>query len=68
MAVKCATSRSVADSLLAVVDGFDFNDRVLGSALGCYDGRVYGRLMTEERKSPLNQESVTNTFHTYLKP
>lgn len=53
---------------VAVVDGFDFDDRVLGSTLGCYDGRVYERLMAEARKSPLNQESVNSTFHTHLKP
>lgn len=53
---------------VAVVDGFDFNDRVLGSTLGCYDGRVYERLMAEARKSPLNQEPVNSTFHTHLKP
>uniref|UniRef100_A0A0K8UT49 Acyl-coenzyme A oxidase n=1 Tax=Bactrocera latifrons TaxID=174628 RepID=A0A0K8UT49_BACLA len=53
---------------VAVVDGFDFNDRVLGSTLGCFDGRVYERLMAEARKSSLNQESVNSTFHTHLKP
>ncbi|XP_037958448.1 probable peroxisomal acyl-coenzyme A oxidase 1 [Teleopsis dalmanni] len=56
------------DNAIAVVDGFDFHDRVLGSTLGCYDGRVYERLMEEAKKSPLNQETVNSSFHKYLKP
>ncbi|XP_062137756.1 probable peroxisomal acyl-coenzyme A oxidase 1 [Drosophila sulfurigaster albostrigata] len=53
---------------VAVVDGFDFHDRVLGSTLGCYDGRVYERLMEHARGNPLNQESVNRSYHTHLRP
>ncbi|XP_030566757.1 probable peroxisomal acyl-coenzyme A oxidase 1 [Drosophila novamexicana] len=53
---------------LALVDGFDFHDRVLGSTLGCWDGRVYERLMAEARRNPLNQEAVNPSYHTHLQP
>ncbi|XP_068158612.1 acyl-coenzyme A oxidase 1 [Drosophila tropicalis] len=53
---------------VALVDGFDFHDRVLGSTLGAYDGRVYERLMAEARRNPLNQESVNSSFYSHLQP
>lgn len=53
---------------VALVDGFDFHDRVLGSTLGCHDGRVYERLMEEARRNPLNQEPVNASFHSHLLP
>ncbi|XP_061401563.1 probable peroxisomal acyl-coenzyme A oxidase 1 [Musca vetustissima] len=43
---------------VAVVDGFDYHDRDLASTLGCYDGRVYERLMAEARKCDINLEPV----------
>ncbi|XP_023304195.2 probable peroxisomal acyl-coenzyme A oxidase 1 [Lucilia cuprina] len=52
---------------VALVDGFEFHDRVLGSTLGCYDGRAYERLMEEARKCELNQEPVNQVFDTHLK-
>lgn len=52
---------------VAIVDGFDFHDRVLGSTLGCWDGRVYERLFEEARRNPLNQETVNHSYHTHLK-
>ncbi|KAH8304624.1 hypothetical protein KR018_003721, partial [Drosophila ironensis] len=53
---------------LAIVDGFDFHDRVLGSSLGCSDGRVYERLMEEARRNPLNAEPVNSSFQSHLLP
>ncbi|SPP77779.1 probable peroxisomal acyl-coenzyme A oxidase 1 [Drosophila guanche] len=53
---------------VALVDGFDFHDRTLGSTLGSYDGRVYERLMAEARRNPLNQEPVNATFRSHLQP
>ncbi|KAI8034814.1 probable peroxisomal acyl-coenzyme A oxidase 1 [Drosophila gunungcola] len=53
---------------VALVDGFDFHDRVLGSTLGCHDGRVYERLMEEARRNPVNQEPVNASFHSHLLP
>lgn len=52
---------------VALVDGFDFHDRVLNSTLGCWDGRVYERLFEEARRNPLNQEAVNHSYHTHLK-
>ncbi|CRL03335.1 CLUMA_CG016522, isoform B [Clunio marinus] len=53
---------------IGIVDGFDIPDFVLGSTLGAYDGNVYERLLSEAKKSPLNQEDVNKSFHLYLKP
>lgn len=53
---------------VGIVDGFDIRDEILASALGAYDGNVYQRLYDEAMKSPLNQESVNQSFHKHLKP
>lgn len=53
---------------VGIVDGFDIRDEILASALGAYDGNVYQRLFDEVMKSPLNQESVNQSYHKYLKP
>ncbi|XP_036339309.1 probable peroxisomal acyl-coenzyme A oxidase 1 [Rhagoletis pomonella] len=53
---------------VALVDSFDVHDRVLDSALGAADGRVYERIFESAKKNPLNQEPVNKTFHQYLKP
>jgi acyl-CoA oxidase len=53
---------------VGIVDGLDIRDEILGSALGAYDGNVYQRLYNEAIKSPLNQESVNQSYHKYLKP
>uniref|UniRef100_A0A1B0CKT2 Acyl-coenzyme A oxidase n=2 Tax=Lutzomyia longipalpis TaxID=7200 RepID=A0A1B0CKT2_LUTLO len=53
---------------VAIVDGFDFPDEVLKSALGAYDGNVYERIYEDAMKSPLNYEPVNASFHKYLKP
>ncbi|KAM7360015.1 acyl-coenzyme A oxidase 1 isoform 1-T2 [Cochliomyia hominivorax] len=62
------TLMAFRSNAVAVTDGFEFHDRVLGSTLGCYDGRAYERLMAEARKCDLNQESVIKHFNTHLKP
>ncbi|XP_004530468.1 probable peroxisomal acyl-coenzyme A oxidase 1 [Ceratitis capitata] len=53
---------------VALVDSFDVHDRVLDSALGAADGRVYERIFESAKKNPMNQEPVNKTFHQYLKP
>lgn len=53
---------------VALVDGFDFHDRVLGSTLGSYDGRVYERLMEHARSNPLNQQPVNISYQQHLQP
>ncbi|XP_030379070.1 probable peroxisomal acyl-coenzyme A oxidase 1 [Scaptodrosophila lebanonensis] len=60
--------RDFRPNAVALVDGFDFHDRVLGSTLGCYDGRIYERLMEEARKNPLNEEPVNSSFRMHLQP
>ncbi|XP_055916133.1 probable peroxisomal acyl-coenzyme A oxidase 1 [Eupeodes corollae] len=53
---------------VAIVDGFDFHDRILNSVLGCYDGNVYERIFEAAQKSPMNQISVQKSFQSHLKP
>lgn len=53
---------------VGIVDGFDFHDEILASTLGSWDGQVYDRLFAAASKSPLNQETVNESFHKYLKP
>ncbi|XP_012257945.2 probable peroxisomal acyl-coenzyme A oxidase 1 [Athalia rosae] len=60
--------RLIRPNAIGVVDGFDIRDEILGSALGAYDGNVYERLFNEAMKSPLNQESVNESFSLYLRP
>ena len=55
-------------NIVALVDGFEYHDRVLDSALGSYDGQVYQRMFDAAKKSPLNSEPVNKSFHMYLKP
>ncbi|XP_076175470.1 acyl-coenzyme A oxidase 1 [Ptiloglossa arizonensis] len=59
---------AIRPNAVGIVDGFDIRDEILGSALGAYDGNVYERLFAEAMKSPLNQQSVNESFEKYLKP
>jgi len=59
---------AIRPNAVGIVDGFNIRDEILASALGAYDGNVYQRLFDEAMKSPLNQESVNQSFHKYLKP
>lgn len=58
----------IRPNAVGIVDGFDIRDEILSSALGAYDGNVYQHLFDEAMKSPLNQESVNQSYHNYLKP
>uniref|UniRef100_W8C3Q5 Acyl-coenzyme A oxidase n=2 Tax=Ceratitis capitata TaxID=7213 RepID=W8C3Q5_CERCA len=60
--------KKIRPDAVAIVDGFDFHDRCLSSALGSYDGNVYERLFDLAKQSPLNQEPVPKSFHKVLKP
>ncbi|XP_049577730.1 peroxisomal acyl-coenzyme A oxidase 1 isoform X2 [Syngnathus scovelli] len=53
---------------VALVDAFDFHDRMLNSILGRYDGNVYENMFEWARRSPLNSTEVHESFHKYLKP
>ena len=59
---------TIRRNAVGIVDGFDFDDHILCSALGAYDGNVYERLFQEAMKSPLNRETVNMSFEKYLKP
>ncbi|XP_017889643.1 probable peroxisomal acyl-coenzyme A oxidase 1 [Ceratina calcarata] len=59
---------AIRPNAVGIVDSFDYRDDILNSALGVYDGNVYERLYAEALKSPLNQESVNQSFVKYLKP
>ncbi|OAD59251.1 putative peroxisomal acyl-coenzyme A oxidase 1 [Eufriesea mexicana] len=58
----------IRPNIVGIVDGFDIHDEILNSTLGSYDGNVYERLFAEAMKSPLNQNSVNESFKKYLKP
>jgi len=58
----------IRPNAVGLVDSFDIQDEILDSALGCYDGNVYERLLSEANKSPMNQEPVNRSFELYLKP
>jgi len=53
---------------VALVDGFDYPDRLLNSCLGRYDGQVYDALYEYAKNSSLNKEQVHPSFHKYVKP
>jgi acyl-CoA oxidase len=52
---------------VGIVDGFDFHDEILASTLGSWDGQVYDRLFEAASTSPLNQDTVNESFQKYLK-
>lgn len=58
----------IRPNAVAIVDGFDFHDRMLDSTLGAYDGNVYEKMFEVAKMSPLNREPVNQSFNSYLKP
>ncbi|XP_037347699.1 peroxisomal acyl-coenzyme A oxidase 2 [Talpa occidentalis] len=54
------------DAIL-LTDAFDFTDKCLNSALGCYDGNVYERLFHWAQKSPTNTQG-NPAYEKYLRP
>jgi acyl-CoA oxidase len=42
---------------ICLTDAWDFSDASLCSAIGCYDGNVYERLMSWTRQLPMNQKA-----------
>jgi len=53
---------------VALVDAFDFPDRVLNSAIGRYDGNVYEALFESAKRSVLNQRDPFDGYNEYLRP
>ncbi|XP_030371591.1 probable peroxisomal acyl-coenzyme A oxidase 1 [Scaptodrosophila lebanonensis] len=60
--------KQVRLNAVAIVDGFDLEDRELSSVLGSYDGNVYERILASAKKSPMNKRPVPVAFERYLKP
>ena len=53
---------------LALVDAFDFPDRVLCSTIGRSDGMVYEALFEQAKKSTLNKREVFDGYEEVLRP
>ncbi|XP_067943579.1 peroxisomal acyl-coenzyme A oxidase 1-like [Watersipora subatra] len=53
---------------VALVDAFDYPDRLLNSCLGRYDGNVYDALYDYAKQSSLNTHQVHPSHHKYVKP
>lgn len=60
--------KELRPDVVAITDAFDFHDKILSSALGCYDGNVYERLFDAAIKHPLNRKMVPDFFEAHLKP
>ncbi|CAH1776142.1 unnamed protein product [Owenia fusiformis] len=58
----------IRPNAVTLVDAFDFNDRILDSVLGRYDGQVYDNLLKFAQESPLNDTDVHPSYYKYLKP
>jgi len=58
----------IRPNALALVDAFDFPDKVLNSAIGRFDGNVYEALYEAAQKAPLNQKDPFDGYNEYLRP
>ncbi|KNC54603.1 Acox1 protein [Thecamonas trahens ATCC 50062] len=56
----------------SLVDAFDYHDCALSSAIGCYNGRVYERLIDTTRHDPMNapldDDEPSPGWREHLKP
>lgn len=70
------TIRSLINSLLAellpdviaLTDAWDFTDASLCSALGMWDGDIYGHIMRWVRQMPINQTDIHAEWKMYVEP
>jgi len=53
---------------VSLVDSFAYNDNILRSSIGRYDGNVYEALFDAAQKSVLNQTDPFDGYEQYLKP
>ncbi|XP_062581682.1 peroxisomal acyl-coenzyme A oxidase 1-like [Saccostrea cucullata] len=58
----------IRPNAVALVDAFDYPDKILDSCLGRYDGQVYQALYEYAKNSPLNNKEVLDSYHNYIKP
>lgn len=64
--LECVLAKIRPDAV-AIVDGFDFHDKILCSDLGAYDGNVYERIFETAKKSPMNKHEIPKMYEMYLK-
>ena len=60
-------NRVVRVEAVSLVDAWMMSDKLLGSALGRRDGRVYGALFEEALRSPLNEREVSEAYELHWK-
>lgn len=48
----------IRPNAVALVDAFDYPDKILDSCLGRYDGQVYQALYEYAKNSPFNEQEV----------
>jgi acyl-CoA oxidase len=58
-------NRVIRTEAVSLVDAWMMSDKLLGSALGRRDGRVYGALFEEALKSPLNEREVSEAYELH---
>jgi acyl-CoA oxidase len=54
--------------MLNLIEAFEFDDNIMVSAIGNYDGNVYERLMDWARSSRLNDKDVLPGFNEHIRP
>jgi len=54
--------------MLNIVEAFNYDDNMLISSIGCYDGNVYPRMLDQARRSKLNDKDKLDGFDEYIKP
>ncbi len=60
-------NRVIRAEAVSLVDAWMMSDKLLGSALGKRDGRVYGALFEEALESPLNEREVSEAYELHWK-
>jgi len=58
--------KELRPNAVALVDAFDYPDRLLNSCLGRYDGNVYEALYEYAKDSTLNQHQVQLICYSIL--
>lgn len=52
----------IRPNAVALVDAFDYPDKILDSCLGRYDGQVYQALYEYAKNSPFNEQEVRQVY------
>ena len=66
-AAHMAAVREVRPDAVPLVDAWAWSDRMLNSALGRFDGRVYEALFDWASEAPLNRTDVSSGYRKYLR-